>query len=326
MTESRIRGLGTYVPKRVMTNADWEKILDTTDEWIVQRTGIRERHVAAPEEVTSDIGAHAARRAMEDAGVSAEEIDLLICATASPDTYLPSTACWMQPKLGLEGKAAFDISAACSGFIYGLTVADQFVRSGQYENVLVVGAEILTRMVDWQDRSICVLLGDGAGAAVVSSKGEGGRILGSRLHADGTYGELLWIPAGGTRMPTTLETVEKRLHYYTMRGNELFKIAVKSMAGVTRELLEGLSMDSDEIDWIVPHQANVRILQSLARRLGVPWERVVVNIERYGNTSAASIPLAFDEARRDGRIKRGDNVLLVSFGGGLTWSALMVEW
>ena len=326
MSESKIIGLGTYVPEKVMTNADWEKILDTTDEWIVKRTGIRERRIAAPNEVTSDLGAHAARRAMEDAGVSAEDIDLLICATASPDTLLPSTACWMQPKLGLEGKAAFDISAACSGFIYALTVADQFVKSRQYNNVLVVGAEMLTRMVDWQDRSMCVLLGDGAGAAVVSSQGEGGRILGSKLHADGTYGELVWIPAGGTRMPATLETVEKRLHYYTMRGNELFKIAVNSMVDVTRELLEGLSMDSQAIDWIVPHQANVRIIQSLARRLRVPWERVVVNIDRYGNTSAASIPLAFDEARHDGRIKRGDKVLMVSFGGGLTWSALMVEW
>ena len=326
MSESKIIGLGTYVPEKVMTNADWEKILDTTDEWIVKRTGIRERRIAAPNEVTSDLGAHAARRAMEDAGVSAEDIDLLICATASPDTLIPSTACWMQPKLGLEGKAAFDISAACSGFIYALTVADQFVKSRQYNNVLVVGAEMLTRMVDWQDRSMCVLLGDGAGAAVVSSQGEGGRILGSKLHADGTYGELVWIPAGGTRMPTTLETVEKRLHYYTMRGNELFKIAVNSMADVAMELLEDLSMDSQAIDWIVPHQANVRIIKALAKRLRVPWERVVVNIYKYGNTSAASIPLALDEARSDGRIKKGDNVLLVSFGGGLTWSALMVEW
>ncbi len=324
--EPRISGLGVYVPEKVMTNADWERLVDTSDEWIIQRTGIRERHVAAPEEVTSDLGVHAAKKAMDDARITAEEVDLLICATASPDTLLPSTACWMQPKLGLEGKPAFDLSAACSGFIYGLTVAGQFVRSGMYENVLVVGAELLTRVMDWQDRSICVLLGDGAGAAVVSPQGDRGRILGSKLHADGTYGELLWMPAGGTRMPATIETVEKRLHYYLMRGNELFKIAVKCMAEATGELLQELGMANEDIDWVIPHQANMRILQALAKRLRVSWERVVVNIQRYGNTSAASIPLAFREALDDGRIKKGDKILLVSFGGGLTWGALMIEW
>ena len=326
MAEAYIRGIGTYAPERVMTNFDWEKILDTSNEWILQRTGIRERRIAAPHEVTSDLGVQAAREAMGVAGVSPEEIDLLICATASPDTPLPSTACWMQPKLGLEGKPAFDISAACSGFAYGLTVAEQFVKGGKYKNVLVVGAEMLTRMMDWEDRSICVLLGDGAGAAVVSSEGDGGRILGSKLHADGTYAELLWVPAGGTRMPASHETVEKRLHYYTMKGNELFKIAVKSMADVTRELLGELGLSSEEIDWIIPHQANVRILQALAKRLRVPWERVVVNIERYGNTSAASVPLAWNEAIKEGKIKRGEKLLIVTFGGGLTWSALLVEW
>ena len=326
MAEAYIKGIGTYAPQRVMTNFDWEKVLDTSNEWILQRTGIRERRIAAPEEVTSDLGAQAARDAMEAAGVSPGDIDLLICATASPDTLLPSTACWMQPKLGLEGKPAFDISAACSGFAYGLTIAEQFVKAGKCNNVLVVGAEMLSRMMDWEDRSICVLLGDGAGAAVVSSEGDGGRILGSRLHADGTYAELLWMPAGGTRMPASHETVEKKLHYYTMKGNELFKIAVKSMADVTRELLEELGMEDEGIDWIIPHQANVRILQSLARRLKVPWERVVVNIERYGNTSAASVPLAWKEALNQGKIQRGDRLLLVTFGGGLTWSAVLVEW
>ena len=326
MAEAYIRGIGTYAPKRVMTNFDWEKRLDTTNEWILQRTGIKERRIADPEEVTSDLGAQAAREAMNAAGVAPQDIDLLICATASPDTPLPSTACWMQPKLGLEGKPAFDIAAACSGFAYGLTVAEQFVRTGKYRNVLVVGAEMLTRMMDWEDRSICVLLGDGAGAAVVSSEGEGGRIMGSKLHADGTHAELLWVPAGGTRLPASHDTVDKRLHYYTMRGNELFKIAVKSMADVTWELLEELGMDSTEIDWIIPHQANVRILQALARRLKVPWERVVVNIERYGNTSAASVPLAWNEAIKEGRIRRGEKLLIVTFGGGLTWSAILVEW
>ncbi|RLD96410.1 MAG: 3-oxoacyl-ACP synthase [Aquificota bacterium] len=326
MAEAYIKGIGTYAPQRVMTNFDWEKLVDTTNEWIIQRTGIKERRIAAPEEVTSDLGAQAAKEAMEAAGVSSEDIDLLICATASPDTILPSTACWMQPKLGLEGKPAFDISAACSGFAYGLAIAEQFVRTGKYRNVLVVGAEMLSRMMDWKDRSICVLLADGAGAAVVSSEGGGGRILGSRLHADGTYAELLWLPAGGTKMPASHETVDKRLHYYIMKGNELFKIAVKSMADVTRELLEEVGLSEKDIDWIIPHQANIRILQSLAKRLRVSWDRVVVNIERYGNTSAASIPLAWDEALKDGRIKRGDRLLLVSFGGGLTWSAILVEW
>jgi len=326
MAEAYIKGIGTYAPKRVMTNFDWEKILDTSNEWILQRTGIKERRIAAPDEATSDLGVQAAKEAMSVAGVSPQEIDLLLCATASPDTPLPSTACWMQPKLGLEGKPALDISAACSGFAYGLAVAEQFVKTGKYRNVLVVGAEMLSRMMDWEDRSICVLLGDGAGAAVVSSEGQGGRILGSKLHADGTYAELLWVPAGGTRMPASRETVEKRLHYYTMRGNELFKIAVKSMADVTRELLDELGMSSEEIDWVIPHQANVRILQSLAKRLRVPWERVVVNIQRYGNTSAASVPLAWNEAIKEGRIRRGDKLLIVTFGGGLTWSAVLVDW
>ena len=326
MATAYLRGVGTYVPKRIMTNHDWERLVDTSDEWIVQRSGVRERHIAAPDEVTSDLGARAAQKAMEDAGVIAQEIDLLICATASPDTLLPSTACWMQPKLGLEGKPAFDVSAACSGFIYGVTVAQQFVESGMYRNVLVVGAELLSRVMDWQDRSICVLLGDGAGAAVVSCEGSRGKILGSALHADGTFAKLLWMPAGGTLMPATHETVDERLHYYSMKGNEVFKIAVKSMVDVTRELLDSLNMDGIDIDWIVPHQANIRILQSLAKRLKVPWDRVVVNLDKYGNTSAASIPLALEEAVKMGRISDGEMILLVSFGGGLTWAAMLLDW
>lgn len=323
---SFIKGMGIYVPEEVITNYDWEKLLDTSHEWIVQRTGITERHRASDDEVTSDLGAEAAKKAMNDASLTPDDIDLLICATVSPDTLVASTACWMQPKLGLEGKPAFDVSAACSGFIYALAIADQFVRTGKYKNVLSVAPELLLRIADWEDRSTAVLVGDGAGAVVVSNEGAHGKILGSRLHADGSYAEMLYMPAGGTRMPATHETVEKRLHYYSMRGNELFKIAVKFMADVTYELLEDLGMKESEVDWIVPHQANVRILQALARRLNVPFERVVINIEKYGNTSAASIPLALYEAVEEGKIKKGDKVLMVSFGGGLTWSSLLLEW
>ncbi len=325
---SVIKGLGVAVPSEVLTNEDLEKMLDTTDEWITQRTGIKRRYKAPPDVATSDLGAEACRRALEDAGVDKEEVELLICATASPDTPLPSTACWMQPKLGIPGVPVFDVSAACSGFLYGVTVADQFVRAGTYKNVLVVGAEILSRIANWNDRSTCVLVGDGAGAVLVSRGDDSDTrgIWGSRLHADGTFAEFLWTPAGGTVRPATHETVEQGLHGFTMKGNELFKVAVRHMAGVVFELLDDLGVGPEEIDWIVPHQANVRILQSLAKRLRVPWERVVVTIDHYGNTSAASIPLALHEAIEDGRIKRGHKVLFVSFGGGLTWGALLVEW
>jgi len=326
MKSSYLKGIGIYVPEKVMTNYDWEKLLDTSDEWIVQRTGIKERHVASEEEVTSDLGAKAAKKAIEDAGLAPEDVDLLICATASPDTLVASTACWMQPKLGLRGIGAFDISAACSGFIYALSIADQFVKAGGCKNVLVVAAELLLRIADWQDRSTVVLVGDAGAAVVVSNEGKYGKILGFKLRADGAYADMLYMPAGGTRMPASHETVEKRLHYYTMRGNELFKIAVKFMAEVAYELLDDLGMKNSDIDWIIPHQANVRILHALARRLKVPLKKVIINIHKYGNTSAASIPLALYEAIEEGKIKKGEKVLLVSFGGGLTWSSLLMEW
>ncbi len=325
---SVIKGLGVAVPDEILTNEDLEKMLDTTDEWITQRTGIKTRHKAPPHVSTSDLAVEASQKALKEAGLDKRDLDMIICATASPDTLLPATACWVQAKLDVPGIPVFDISAACSGFLYSMTIADQFVRTGTYKNVLVIGAELLSRIANWEDRSTCVLFGDGAGAAVIGEgkEGDSRRILGAKLHADGAFAEFLWIPAGGATTPLTKEGLEKGLNKVVMRGNELFKVAVRHMTDVVFELLEELGVNSEEIDWVVPHQANVRILQSLAKRLKISWDRVVVTIDHHGNTSAASIPLALHEAIEDGRIKKGQKVLFVSFGGGLTWGSCLVEW
>ncbi len=321
-----VSGLAYYVPEEVLTNAYFESYLDTSDEWITQRTGIKERRRSAPDENTSDMGKKAAEKAIERSGVPREEIDLIICATATPDMLFPSAACLIGAKLGLNGVPAFDLAAGCTGFVYGLSVAAAYVKSGLYRNVLVIGAERLTRIIDFQDRSTCVLFGDGAGAAVVSATEEDRGILGFRLHADGSYGELLYMPARGTAMELTEEVIKERLHYAKMRGNELFKIAVREMANVSLELLDQMGVSKEEIDWLIPHQANIRIISTLAKRLGLSMDRVVVNIDRYGNTSAASIPIALGEALEDGRVKRGDLLLLVAFGAGLTWGAMLIRW
>ncbi len=323
---SYIRGIGFYAPEEVLTNQYFESYLDTSDQWITQRTGIKERRRAAEGENTSDMGVKAAKKAIEMAGIDRDEIDLIICATATPDMLFPSAACVIGSKLGIGGKPAFDLAAGCTGFVYGLCVADGFIKSGACKNVLVIGAETLTRIVDPMDRSTCVLFGDGAGAAVVSAgNGERG-ILGYKLHADGSYGELLYLPARGVAVELTPEVLEKKLHYVKMRGNELFKIAVREMGNVAVEVLEELGLSKEEVDWLVPHQANIRIISALAKRVGVPMERVVVNLDRYGNTSAASIPIALAEAVSDGRIKEGDLLLLVAFGAGLTWGAVAMRW
>jgi len=321
-----VSGLSYYVPEEVLTNAYFESYLDTSDEWITQRTGIKERRRSAEGENTSDMGKIAAERAIEASGVSKEDIELVICATATPDMPFPSAACLIGAKLGLKGVPAFDLAAGCTGFVYGLAVASSFVRSGVYRNVLVIGAERLTKIIDFEDRSTCVLFGDGAGAAVVSATDEDRGILGFKLHADGSYGELLYLPARGTAIDLTPEVLEKKLHFTKMKGNELFKIAVREMANVSLELLEELGIDREQIDWLIPHQANIRIISTLAKRLGIPMDKVIVNIDRYGNTSAASIPIALGEALEEGRVKRGDNLLLVAFGAGLTWGAMFIKW
>ena len=316
---SRISGTGSYLPKKVLTNLDLEKIVDTSDDWIYSRTGIRQRHIAADDEATSDLAMHASRQAMEAAGVRPQDVGLIIVATTTPDMVFPSTACILQAKLGIKNAPAFDVQAVCSGFMYALATADQFMKSGAYEHVLVVGAEIYSRILDWKDRSTCVLFGDGAGAAVLSRSAAPG-ILSSHLHADGSYAEILSVPGqvcgGGVKGRPLLQ----------MEGNAVFKFAVKALGDVADEALAANGLDKSDIDWLIPHQANIRIIQATAKRMGLSMEKVVTTVERHANTSAASVPLALDEAVRDGRIRAGQNVLLEGVGGGFTWGAVLVKW
>ncbi|MDR3589654.1 MAG: ketoacyl-ACP synthase III [Negativicutes bacterium] len=321
-----IIGLGYYVPEKVVTNKDLEKIVDTTDEWIVDRTGIRERRVIDPSMATSDLATRAAERALADAGVTADELDLIIVGTATPDMFFPSTACLVQANIKATNAAAFDLAAGCSGFVYNLVVATQFIRTGFYKKILVIGAESLTRVCDWTDRNTCVLFGDGAGAAVIAETKEGYGILGANLGADGTGGDLLKQPAGGTRIPATEESVQSRLHYIHMNGNEVFKFAVKVMGESALKALTNAGLDTSAIDVLIPHQANLRIIQSAAKRLKVPMEKVIVNVHKYGNTSAASIPIALKEAVEEGKVKTGDTMVLVGFGAGLTWASCVMKW
>ncbi|MGO0122170.1 beta-ketoacyl-ACP synthase III [Desulfothermobacter acidiphilus] len=322
-----IIGLGVYVPEKVLTNFDLERMVDTSDEWIRERSGIRERRLAAPEESTSDLATKAAQAALIDAKLSPEEVDLIIVATATPDMLFPATACLVQANLGASKAAAFDLEAGCSGFIYALAVGAQFVATGSYRHVLVIGAETLSRVTNWEDRSTCVLLGDGAGAAVLSSVEPPRGILSFYLRADGSGKDLLKMPAGGSRLPASQATVEKKLHYLYMNGREIFKFAVRAMEEAALEVLRRAELPSTAIDYLIPHQANARIIDALAKRLGLPPERVALNIDRYGNTSAASIPLALYETREAGRIKPGEScILMVAFGAGLTWGALLMRY
>ena len=321
-----IIGLGCYVPEKVLTNKDMEKIVDTNDEWIVDRTGIRERHIADPSEATSDLATNAARKALTDAGVSPEEIDLIIVATASPDMAFPSTACLVQANLGAKNAAAFDLGAGCSGFVYNLVVATQFVKTGLYKKVLIIGAETLSKIMDMTDRNTCVLFGDGAGAAVIAEVEPGYGVLGMHLGADGEGGDLLKMPAGGTRMPASADTIAQRLHFIHMNGNEVFKFAVKVMGEAGFRALEHAGLGLDAVDVLIPHQANIRIIQSAAKRLKMPMDKVVINVDKYGNTSAASIPLALREALDANKVKDGDVLLLTGFGAGLTWASCVMKW
>jgi 3-oxoacyl-[acyl-carrier-protein] synthase III len=320
---ARIAGTGSYLPAQVVTNADLAARIDTSDEWIASRTGIRQRHVAAEGETTCDLAFHAATRAMEAAGVQASELDLIVLGTTTPDLIFPATACLLQARLGANGCPAFDVNAACSGFVYALTVADKFIRSGSARTVLVVGAETLTRMLDWNDRSTCVLFGDGAGAVVLRADAETG-ILSTHLHADGARKELLWNPVGvsvGFRPEEPNAGVR-----VLMTGNEVFKYAVKALDSVVEETLEANGLDRHDIDWLIPHQANLRIIEATAKRLDMPMERVVVTVDRHGNTSSGSVPLALDEAVRSGRIQRGQLLLLEAFGGGFTWGSALLRY
>jgi 3-oxoacyl-[acyl-carrier-protein] synthase-3 len=319
---SRIAGTGSFLPANVVTNADLAKMVDTSDEWVAARTGIRQRHLAAEGETTGDLAFGAAKAALEAAGVAAKEIDLLIVGTTTPDLIFPSTACLLQHRLGANGCPAFDVNAACSGFIYALTVADKFIRSGSAKTALVVGAETLSRMIDWSDRSTCVLFGDGAGAVVLKASEEAG-ILSSHIHADGAYKELLWNPVGVSVGFTHEHNHGVRV---VMQGSEVFKVAVKTLDRVVEETLAANGIDRHAIDWLIPHQANLRIIQATAKRLDMPMDRVVVTVDKHGNTSSASVPLALDHGIRSGRIQRGQLLLLEAFGGGFTWGSALVRY
>lgn len=321
-----ILGIGTALPSKVVTNFDLEKTLDTSDEWIRSRTGIFERRIAEEGVCTSDLATEAARAALHDAAAGADEIDMIILATATPDAPLPATACYVQAKLGAARAAAFDVAAGCTGFIYALSIGHQFVSSGSCRRVLVIGAEILSRILDWSDRATCVLFGDGAGAVLLGPVPEGQGLLSFKLGSDGTYADVLAIPAGGTRLPTSVLTAEARLHYVKMAGNEVFKFAVRVIGDVTIEALEKIGLTVADLDFLVPHQANWRIIEAARKRFELPEERVIVNIDRYGNMSAASIPVALEEAIRSGRLKRGDLVSMVGFGAGLTWGAAIMRY
>lgn len=321
-----IVGTGSFVPDKVLSNLDLEKMVDTSDEWIITRTGIKERRIVGEEVATSDLALKAAERALKVARVNPLEIDLVVVATITPDTAFPSTACLVQDRIGAKRAAAFDISAACSGFVYGLSVVDQFIKSGTYETVLLIGAETLSKITDWTDRNTCVLLGDGAGAVVLRPTEEDKGILSFYLGADGGAGDLLKLPAGGSRNPPTYETIDNRLHYVKMKGNELFKVAVRVLVKAAEEALSRLHRSSEDISLLIPHQANIRIIQAMAEKLGLPLSKVYININKYGNTSSASIAIALDEAVRGGRIKEGDLIVLDAFGGGLTWGACVIKW
>lgn len=321
-----VTGVGYYVPAKVLTNYDLEKMVETSDDWITSRTGIKERRIAAADEFTSDLAAKAALRAMKMAGISADQIDLIIVATITPDMPFPSTACLVQQKIGARRCAAFDIEAACSGFIYGLEIGQQFIMSRTYDTVLVVGAEKLSTIVDWKDRNTCVLFGDGAGAVVLQNRPNTHGLLTAVMGADGSKADLLSMPGGGSRCPATMDSVNARLHFLRMDGKETFKNAVQAMLTAAQEALRRCEIDISQIKCVIPHQANRRIIDAVGERLGVGPEQVYVNLDRYGNTSAASVAIALGEAVASGRINRGDLVLLVVFGAGLTWGAAVIEW
>jgi 3-oxoacyl-[acyl-carrier-protein] synthase-3 len=321
-----ITGVGSYVPERILTNADLEKIVDTTDEWITSRTGIKERRIAAEGEHTSTMAVHASHRALEQAKLDPADLDLIIVATITPDMPFPATACIVQQQLGATKAAAFDLEAACSGFIYALEIGHSFIASGVYDNILIIGAEKLSTIIDWEDRNTCVLFGDGAGAAVLQRR-EGARgVLATRLGSDGTKADILAMPGGGCRQPATVDTVNERIHFLKMEGKEVYKSAVTAMTAAAREVLERSGLTMEDIKFLIPHQANQRIINAIGDRLGAREDQVFINLHKYGNTSAASVAVALDEVVRSGKIQRGDKILIIAFGAGLTWGATVLEW
>lgn len=322
----KILSTGSYVPEKVLTNFDLEKMVDTSDEWITERTGIKERRIASTEQATSDLAYEASIKALKNAGLSPDDIDLIIVATVTPDMLVPASACLLQMKLGAKNAVAFDINGACTGFLYALSVAEKFIRLGASKRALVIGAETLSRFTDWTDRSICVLLADGAGAVILEGtrKKEGIQVI--DIFSDGTMWDFIHMPAGGSKMPVDEKVLKGRLNYIKMRGNETFKVAVKTLEEVVDITLKKGGIKSSQLSLLVPHQANIRIIQAMAKRLDLPMDKVMINIDKYGNTSAASIPIALDEANRMGKIKKGDYVMLAAFGAGLTWGAALIKW
>lgn len=320
-----IIGMGHAYPEGILTNADLEKIVETSDEWITTRTGIKQRHKAAENEYTSQFGTAAAKQALERAGLKPEDIEIIVCATTTPDQIMPSTGALIQAQLGAVNAAGMDVFAACSGFLYGITMVESMIRTGQIKYALVIGAEVLTKYVDYSDRGTCVIFGDGAGAAVLGPVPEGKGILATKIKSDGRYEEQLYAPGGGTKLGTSHKTIDEGQHFFKMKGNELFKVAVRSMADISAEMLEKAGLTVDDVDVVIPHQANQRITDAVASRLGVPEDKVYSNIAFHGNTSSASIPIAMDECIESGRIKEGSTVLLTAFGGGVTWGATVLK-
>jgi 3-oxoacyl-[acyl-carrier-protein] synthase-3 len=321
-----IIGTGSYVPERILTNRELEKIGETSDEWIRTRTGIGERRIAAPEEATSDMATNAALAAMSQARVSAEQIDLIIVATVTPDMFFPATACWVQKKLGAIRAACFDVSAACSGFIYAMEIAQQFISNHVYNTVLIIGADKLSSIVDWSDRNTCVLFGDGAGAAILRNRGASHGVIATHMGSDGEFTDILFMPGGGSRCPITSANVDQKLNTIKMLGKETYKQAVTAMSDAADRALESAGLKYEDIACVIPHQANMRIIEAIAHRMGLPVDKFYVNLEKYGNTSAAAVAIALDEAHRNGRFKIGDYILLVVFGGGLTWASSVIQW
>jgi len=326
LTRSRIISTGSYLPEKVLTNFDLERMVETSDQWITERTGIKERRIASGKQAASDLAYEASKIALERADLKAKKIDLIITATVTGDMPFPSTACFIQEKVGAKNAAAFDINAACSGFLYCLYVADSFIRSGMHKKILVVGTEVLSKITDWKDRTTCVLFGDGAGAVIIEPTEEDRGIISMSINSDGSMWDLLHMPAGGSKQPASRESVDNKLHYIKMKGNETFKFAVRTLENLVLKILKENKLDPSQISLLIPHQANLRIIQATADRLGLPMDKVLVNIDRYGNTSAASIPIALDEAVMTGRIKDGDYILLEAFGGGITWASALIKW
>lgn len=326
MIRGKIIATGSYVPENIITNQDLEKIVETSDDWITERTGIKERRIVNGHQATSDLAYEAASIALKRAHLKPKDIDLIIVATITPDMPFPSTACILQDRLGAKNAAAFDVNAACSGFVYGLHIVNSLIRSGIHQRILLVGAEVLSKVTDWQDRTTCILFGDGAGAAIIEATKEKRGIMSTRINSDGSLSELICLPGGGSRNPCSRDTILKRLNFIKMKGNETFRVAVRALEDLVVKALEENNLDPSQLSLLIPHQANIRIIQATAKRLNLPMEKVFVNIHKFGNTSAASVPIALDEAVQAGKVQDGDYILLEAFGGGLTWASSLIRW